>query len=169
MIRVRKGLKVIIKILLIIIVGLLLLWAAVGSDGIQLIMGGVQKILSGPPDYTKYTVPLSEDVKNDLCSKFTISNSDRLCQPGSTVYAFDIYTDIYNYFDQLPENLKRLDTVQERIGKYQFKMEVREQKESRFFFYLYDFTGDQKFPLVIEFEDDGRIRRFYLSAGRDSG
>lgn len=169
MIRVRKGLKVIIKILLIMVVGLLLLWAAVGNEGMKLIIGGVQKVLDGPPDYTKYTVPLSEDVKNDLCSKFSISNSDRLCQPGSKVYAFDFYTVIYHYFDQLPENLKRLDTVQERIGKYQFKMEEETQKESRYFYYWYDFTGDQKFPLVIGFEEDGRIRRFYLSAGRDSG
>lgn len=108
------------------------------------------------------------EVQEDLCQKFSIKNDDPFCQKGSIVYAFDFYPEISNYLYRLPEDKQRLEVVEEKIGEYQFKKEERVQGEARYIFYSYDFTGDQVYPLVIQFDEFGKIRRIYTGVNRDS-
>lgn len=119
-------------------------------------------------DYSQLTVPLSIDKQKDLCEKFLIPADNSLCL-NEQVYSYDFYNTIALFLYNLPEDKKNLETVQEKIGKYEYRQETILQNNKYFYDHWYDFTGDKKFPLVIQFDDSGKIRRIFTGVGRDSG
>lgn len=167
MLRSRETRKKILLIFLVVILGLFVLWK-IGNEGMLQVWRGVERSFI-EQDYAKNTSPLSIDVQIDLCQKFSIRSDDPKCKKGSKVYTFEFYSAISDYFYRLPEDQRRIEIVLEKIGKYQFKKEERVQDNLRYFFYWYDFTGDGKYPLVIQFEESGKIRRINTGVGRDSG
>jgi hypothetical protein len=102
------------------------------------------------------TSPLSLDVAQDLCKKFEIPDSDFRCQ-GRDAYALDFYPKIIKYYSTVPKNARTQRDVQEKIGKYQIIVKKVWVKNVTYYWHLYDFTGDQTYPLLIVFNENGVI------------
>lgn len=121
----------------------------------------------GPTDryYFKFTDPLSIDTQKDLCTKLNIALNDHLCS-SQEIYAFEFYPAIEAFFYALPEEERSFGFVENRIGKYEYLHNTSMNGSQRMDYHWYDFTGDQKFPLGIEFDSDGNIQRIFTTSGR---
>lgn len=116
--------------------------------------------------YAKFTQPLEPEVQKDLCAKFDVKPDDALCTKAK-VYAFEFYPTIKTFFDRLPQEKRHLSFVDLKIGLYEYlqNYSMGGKVDSRF----YDFTGDEKFPLGIVFDEAGNIQEIITDVGRGSG
>ena len=69
-------------------------------------------------DCKLHTTPLPESVVEDLCLKLDITGSSEHCQPNSVVYAPDLFDEIKTHFNDLPDQDKTYDIVQDKLGVY---------------------------------------------------
>jgi len=69
-------------------------------------------------DYTLHTMPLPQDVVDDLCSNFGIWETSEDCQLDKVAYAPDFFDEIKEYFHNIPQEKRTYDTVDAKLGMY---------------------------------------------------
>ena len=131
------------------------------------ILNASWRILDEDSYFKHYTVPLRRDVARDLCTQFKIPDSDFRCK-DQKVYALDFYPAIVEYYSTIASEDRTLPAVQERIGKYQVEVEKKSKNGTYNYWYWFDFTGNQKYPLIIVFDENGVMIDIRTRAGRDS-
>ncbi len=131
------------------------------------VMRATWRILDEDSYFKQYTSPLSLDVARDLCEEFELPTLDWRCQ-GEKVYGVDFYPAIIDYYSNISAEDRTLDAVQSKIGNYQTNVETKGKDKDYSYWYSYDFTGDQMFPLIIIFNENGIMVDIVSDAGRDS-
>ena len=113
------------------------------------------------------TSPLRQDVVQDLCLKFGLSSADPHCQPANRVYGPDFFGVIRDAFQPTTGNWATYDEVQDKLGKYQFAYDppVTTGDGLTYFRAHYDLNGDQVYPIVMFFYEDGRLWRLVANVG----
>lgn len=107
------------------------------------------------------TSPLAVEVVEDMCEKFALPEEDPRCQPGAVVYAPEFFRTIGKTFQ--PENRAwaTFEQVEEKLGAYNYEKEpvTTLGDGTQYFRCWYDLNGDRLYPIVIDFNADGSIRR----------
>jgi len=118
-------------------------------------------------NWRAHTSPLSQDVINDLCMKFTLSSNDPRCQPGARVYGPDFFTVIGATFEPEDAPWATYDEVQQKLGKYQIMLEplITDGSGRTYFVAHYDLKGDQVYQITMFFYADGRLYRLIADVG----
>lgn len=117
--------------------------------------------------FKNLTYPLSPAVAQSLCLEFGIPDTDSRCGKEK-VYAIDFYPAIMEYYKSVSRENRTEEKVQEKIGKYRFRAEKKNKGTVHYTWYWYDFSGDQMFPLIIIFDENGIITEIRVMSGRDS-
>ncbi len=116
--------------------------------------------------YAKFTQPLQPEIQKSLCIKFDIKPDDALCTE-TEVYAFEFYPTMKMFFNSLPKEKRNRSFVGLMIGEYEYLQNY--SMGGKINSHFYDFTGDQKFPLGIMFDEGGNIYEIITDVGRGSG
>ena len=118
-------------------------------------------------DVTRFTTPLTAEVVEDVCKKFSLQTDDPRCQPGATVYAREIYPDIKSYLYDLPKDRANEEEVSKLLGLYEYYREPMTHVSDGPDYYVvsYDLRGDHVYRLVIFYREDGSIDKIMSSGG----
>ncbi len=121
-------------------------------------------------DVTRNTTPLTAEVVEDICKKFSLQMDDPRCQPGATVYARELYPDIKSYLYDLPKDRANDEEVSKLLGLYEFNREPMSRLSNGHEYYRvwYDLRGDLVNRLVISYHKDGSIKEITISIGGGS-
>lgn len=111
------------------------------------------------------TSPLSNEVLQDICQKFNLSNEDPRCKPGAKVYAPEFFQTIQRDFIHSDGEVVNYDYVQEKIGKYQYDCGpmIKERTGAEYFSCDYDLQGDRVYPIGILFDSKGNVWRYFAT------
>jgi len=137
------------------------------QENFHLMLNALWRIVDEDSYFKQYTVPLSSTVARDLCVEFKIPDSDWRCEEEK-VYAIDFYPAITDYYLGAPDQVKILNAVQSKIGDYEILVERKVKNGTHIYWHWYDFTGDQRYPLVIVFDEKGFIIDIRSHIGRSS-
>lgn len=114
-------------------------------------------------DYTNFTTPLSKDVIDDVCTKLNIQRGSKNCLPGAVVYGPDFFDEIKAYFNNLPEDKKTYEHVEQILGKYQIVcIKVNSKGE---YSCDYDLRGDKRYRIAFFFYENGFYYRIMANKG----
>jgi hypothetical protein len=118
-------------------------------------------------DVTRNTTPLTAEVVEDICKKFSIQADDPRCQPGATVYAPEFFDDIESYLYNLPKDQANDEEVSKLLGFYEYYREPITHENNGYEYYRvwYDLRGDRVNRLVISYRKDGSIIEIMNSSG----
>jgi hypothetical protein len=112
--------------------------------------------------WREHTIPLSQEVLDDLCNKFELGPEDERCDDsGGDVYGPDFYDLLYKSFTPKDQPWATFEEVNEIVGNYQYKCEppvIFSEGES-YYRCFYDFSGDKVYPFVIYYYIDGPVMR----------
>jgi hypothetical protein len=114
-------------------------------------------------NYKLHTTPLSRDVVDDICSKLTIEETNENCRPGAVVYTPDLFDEIKAYFENLPDQDKTYDVVQDKLGAYlDYCGKPYPDGDYRC---RYDLRGDHVYPIFFHFDKNGMYYRITANTG----
>ena len=134
--------------------------------GICLVVGGLPVVVRRltMPKMHEVTSPLNAEVAHDLCQKLNLSEDDPPCRPGAIVFAPDFFPVVKALFK---DGETTYDDVQEKLGTYLYKCEptVTQADGTAYFVCRYDFKGDEAFPVVFFFTENGVLMRLVASVG----
>ena len=109
-----------------------------------------------------YTIPLSQEIVDDLCTKFELESDDERCDHvGDAVYGPDFFDELYKRINPQMNDWTTFEEVDGKLGIYEFKREpIIEQADGLTYFVChYDFTGDRVYPFLVFYYADGTIMR----------
>jgi len=118
-------------------------------------------------DVTRNTTPLTAEVVEDICKKFSIQADDPRCQPGATVYSRQFFPDIKSYLYDLPKDQANEEEVSKLLGLYEYYREpmTRVSDGPDYYRVWYDLRGDHVYRLVIFYREDGSIKEIMSTGG----
>jgi len=118
-------------------------------------------------DVTRNTTPLTAEVVEDICIKFSIQADDPRCQPGATVYSREFFPDIKSYLYDLPKDQANEEEVSKLLGLYEYYREPMTHVSDGPDYYRvwYDLRGDHVYRLVIFYREDGSIKEIMSTGG----
>lgn len=115
------------------------------------------------PDWRHYTSPLPDEVKEELCDKFVVSNEyEILCSEENETYGPDFYPHIEKVL--LPGDGEGLDfeTVLILLGPYQTICESFPQDSQYYQRCTYDLRGDRVHHFGIYFNKNNFVDNVYM-------
>lgn len=166
LINLRSGVRRLVLLILLIFLLISSCWIFEREDFNHLLRA-TWRVIDEDSYFKQYTSPLSSDVARDLCAEFELPALDWRCQ-DEKVFAIDFYPAIVDYYSNISAKDRTLDAVQSKIGGYQITVETKVKNDGYSHWYWYDFTGDQMFPLIILFDENGIMVDILSHAGRDS-
>lgn len=104
-------------------------------------------------NYKLHTKPLPKDVVDSICLKLDIQATSEHCKVGMMVYVPELFKDIEAYFNNLPDQDKTYDTVQNKLGRYLVACEQSDPDGN--YRCRYDLQGDGVYPVSFYFDKDG--------------
>lgn len=116
-------------------------------------------------EWRSETTPLSEEVVQDLCDKFSLQPSHDLCDQNGVVYAPAFFDAIDATF--VP-GISTYDEVQEILSNYQTKLEppVTLADGTNYFVSHYDLKGDNITEVGFFFYGNGKLMKIIFRTGK---
>lgn len=113
--------------------------------------------------YRNQATPLSYEVIDDLCTKFSLSSSDSRCQHAENIYTPD-FSDVLRAALSAPD--MTFERVEEQLGLYRFEecspLAVTSEHQE-YFVCKYDLSGDRIYIIVVYFYSNGDIMEFLFN------
>jgi hypothetical protein len=114
-------------------------------------------------NYKLHTTPLPENVVKDICSKFNIEKTNEKCKENALVYAPELFDEIKIYFNDLPEEEKTFDAVQNKLGAY--LVDCEKPSTDGHYRCKYDIRGDKVLPIFFYFNKDHHYYKIIANKG----
>lgn len=148
----KNKILVALGILLVVCVALVYFYVLPVVNVVYVEMKAYETRVAIRDDYTLYTTPLSESIVEDICLKLGIDQTSENCKKGITVYAPELFDEIKTYFNELPDEEKTYETVENILGEYLIAC-VPTTSDGHYSC-DYDLHGDKKYPIAFFFNED---------------
>jgi hypothetical protein len=126
--------------------------------GILVIVLYVIYMRSLPPKYPwrEQTSPLSKEVLQDLCNRFSMAANDTRCADTAIVYADEFFPLIKEKF---PKAQSTYDEVNRLLKPYETKRQplFTQAEGKNYLTVTYDFTGDRINEVIFMFTESGQV------------
>jgi hypothetical protein len=112
--------------------------------------------------WREHTIPLAQEVVDDLCTKFELDADDERCDhSGDDVYGPDFYDLLYQTFTPKDSPWATQEEIDQLIGdyKYECKPPSLSADGREYTSCHYDFAGDKVYRFAIWYYADGQVKR----------
>jgi hypothetical protein len=150
-----------VAVVLLILLGYFYLWPTVYriSSGLKT----YETRVAYRNNYKLHTTPLPQTVVDDMCFKLNLKATSEHCRSDMVVYAPDFFEEIKAYFNNLPDQSKTYDAVQDKLGTYLVSCETPDP--DGMYVCHYDLKGDGIYPVAFFFDKHNRYYRIIASTG----
>ena len=116
-------------------------------------------------DWRSTTSSLSQEVVDDICTKFDADSSFPACKTKHSIFAPDLFPLIKEKFSS--EDGSTYDDVQLMLSQYQtdYEAPVSLGNGEQYFVSWYDLRGDGETAIVFFFNGEGRINEIIYHLG----
>jgi hypothetical protein len=106
---------------------------------------------------------MPENIAREVCKILEIEKISEHCNGNKSVYAPDFFDEIKDYFNNVPQEKRTYDFVNEKIGAY--LQYCGEPSPEGYYSCRYDFIGDSKYTFSFYFDKNNYYYEVIASAG----